>query len=240
MRNLYTGQEATVRTGHGTKDWFQTGKGVYQGCILPPCLFNFYAEYIMWNARLDEAQAGIKIAGRNINNLRYADDTTLTAESKELKNLLMKVKEKSEKAGLKFNIPAWRSVYCTHWGVPPGPLFRKGRFQWQVCGLKEGLHLTILGTLISDYQSPAQLSCSCDLDMWPGPDLWAVYTPDFKSVARDVKKLRLRDKVLSFWSGSTDSNTLDYHRTNLRENQIVRNHTKETTWMQDPASPNHH
>ena len=85
LRNPYAGQEATIRTGHGTKDWFQTGKGVYQGCILPPCLFNFYAEYIMWNARLDEAQAGIKIAGRNINNLRYADDTTLMAESdKEL------------------------------------------------------------------------------------------------------------------------------------------------------------
>ena len=81
LRNLYSGQEATVRTGHGTTDWFQIGKGVYQGCILSPCLFNLYAEYIMWNARLDEAQAGIKIAGRNINNLRYADDTTLMAES---------------------------------------------------------------------------------------------------------------------------------------------------------------
>ena len=194
----------------------------------------------MWNARLDEARAGIRIAGRNINNLRYADDTTLMAESKELKNLLMKVKEKSEKAGLKFNIPACRSICCSHWGVPPGPRFRKGRFQWQVCGLKEGLHLTILGTLISDFQPPAQLSCICDLDMWPGPDLWAVYTPDFKSVARDVKKLRLRDQALSFWSGSTDSNTLDYQRTNLREYQIERTHTKETTWIQDLASPNHH
>ena len=90
LRNLYTGQEATVRTGHGTTDWFQTGKGVCQGCILSPCLFNLHAEYIMWNAELDEAQAGIKIAGRNNNNLRHADDTTLTAESKEeLKNLLM-------------------------------------------------------------------------------------------------------------------------------------------------------
>ena len=101
LRNLYAGQEATVRTGHGT-DWFQIGKGVHQGCILPLCLFNLYAEYIMRNAGLDEAQAGIKIAGRNINNLRYADDTTLMAESeKELKRLLMKVKEESEKAGLK-------------------------------------------------------------------------------------------------------------------------------------------
>ena len=97
LRNLYAGQEATVRTGHGT-DWFQIGKGVRQGCILSPHLFNFYAEYIMRNARLDEAQAGIKIAGRNINNHRYVDDTTLMAESKEeLKNLLMKVKEESEK-----------------------------------------------------------------------------------------------------------------------------------------------
>ena len=105
LRNLSAGQEATVRTGHGTTDWFQIGKGVFQGCTLSPCLLNFYAEYIMRNAGLDEAQAGIKIARRNINNLRYADDTTLTAESEEeLKSLLMKVKEKSEKVGLKFNI----------------------------------------------------------------------------------------------------------------------------------------
>ena len=105
LRNLYAGQEATVRTGHGTTDWFQIGKGVHQGCILSPCLFNFYAEYIMTNAGLEEAQAGIKSAGRNINNLRYADDTTLMAESEEeLKSLLMKVKEESEKLGLKLNI----------------------------------------------------------------------------------------------------------------------------------------
>ena len=104
LRNLYAGQEATVRTEHRT-DWFQIGKGVRQGCILSPCLFNFYTEYITQNARLDEAQAGIKIAGRNINNLRYSDNTTLMAENKEeLKNLLMKVKEESEKAGLKLNI----------------------------------------------------------------------------------------------------------------------------------------
>ena len=102
--DLYAGQEATVRTGHGTTDWFQRGKRVHQGCILSPCLFNLYAEYIMQNVRLDEAEAGIKISGRNINNLRYADDTTLMAESKkELKTLLMKVKE-SEKVGLKPNI----------------------------------------------------------------------------------------------------------------------------------------
>ena len=98
LRNLYAVQEATVRTRHETMDWFQIGKGVCQGCILSPCLFNLHAEYIMQNARLDEAQAGIKIAGRNINNLRYADDTTLMAESEEkLKSLLMKVKEESEK-----------------------------------------------------------------------------------------------------------------------------------------------
>ena len=104
LRNLYAGQQATVRTGHGTTDWFQIGKGVRQSCILSPCLFNLYAEYIMRNAGLDEAQAGIKIARRNINNLRYADDTTLLAESEELKSLLMKVKEESEKVGLKLNI----------------------------------------------------------------------------------------------------------------------------------------
>ena len=104
LRNLYAGQEATVRTGHET-DWFQIGKGVHQGCILSPCLFNFYAEYIMRNIGLEEAQAGIKIARRNINNLRYADDTTLMAESEEeLKSFLKKVKEESEKVGLKFNI----------------------------------------------------------------------------------------------------------------------------------------
>ena len=105
LRNLYTGQEATVRTGHGAIDWFQIEKGVRQGCILLPCLFNLYAEYIIRNARLDEAHTGIKIAGRNINNLRYADDTTLMAESEEeLKSLLMKVEEESEKIALKLNI----------------------------------------------------------------------------------------------------------------------------------------
>ena len=104
LRNLYAGQEATVRTGRGTTDWFQIRKGVHQGCILSPCLFNLYAEYIMQNAGLDEAQAGIKIAGKNINNLRYADDTTLMPESEELKSFLMKVKEESEKVGLKLNV----------------------------------------------------------------------------------------------------------------------------------------
>ena len=105
MRNLYPGQEARVRTGHGTTDWFQIGKGRCQVCILSPCLFNFYAKYIMRNAGLEEAQTGIKIAGRNINNLRYADDSTLMAESEdELKSLLMNVKEESEKVGLKLNI----------------------------------------------------------------------------------------------------------------------------------------
>ena len=110
LRNLYAGQEAAVRTGHGTTDWFQTGKRVGQGSILSPCLFNLHAEYIMRNAGLEEAQAGIKIAGRNINHLRYADDTILMAESEEeLKSLLMKVKEESEKVGLKLNIQKTRS-----------------------------------------------------------------------------------------------------------------------------------
>ena len=104
LRNLYAGQEATVRNGHGTTDWFQIGKGVYQGCILSPCLFNLYAEYIIRNAGLDETQTGIKITGRNISNFRYADGTTFMAESEELKSILMKVKEESEKVGLKLNI----------------------------------------------------------------------------------------------------------------------------------------
>ena len=110
LRNLYTGQEATVRTRHGTMEWFQIGKGVCQGCILSPCLFNLYAEFIIRNTGLEEAQAGIKIAGRNINNLRYADDTTLMAKSEEeLKSLLMKVKEESEKVGLKLTFRKQRS-----------------------------------------------------------------------------------------------------------------------------------
>ena len=121
LRNLYARQEATVRTGHGTTDWFQIGKGVCQGCILSPCLFNFYAEYIMRNAGLEGAQAGIKLAGRKINNLRYADDTTLMAESKgELKSLLMKVKDESEKAGLKLSIQKTKimaSGHITSWQI---------------------------------------------------------------------------------------------------------------------------
>ena len=111
LRNLYAGQEATVRTGHGTTDWFQIGKGVCQSCILSPCLFNLYAEYIMRNAGLQEAEARIKIAGTSINNLRYADDTTLMAESEEeLNSLLMKVEEESEKADLKLNIQQTKIV----------------------------------------------------------------------------------------------------------------------------------
>ena len=121
MRNLYAGQEAIVRTGHGTTDSFQIGKGVHQGCILSPCLFNLYAEYIMRNAGLEEARAGIKIARRNINNLRYADDTTLMPESQEeLKSLLMKVKEESEKVGFKVNIQETKimaSGLITSWQI---------------------------------------------------------------------------------------------------------------------------
>ena len=117
LRNLYAGQEATVRTVHETTDWFQIRKGICPGCILSPCLFNLYAEYIMRNAGLEEAQAGIKVARRNINNVRYADDTTLRAESEELKSFLMKVKEESEKVGLKFNIGRlrpWHPVPSLH------------------------------------------------------------------------------------------------------------------------------
>ena len=115
LRNLYAGQEATVRTGHGTVDWFQIRKGVRQGCILPPCLFNFKAEYIMQNARLDKTQTRMKIARRNINNLRYADDTTLMAESEEeLKSLLMKVKKENEKLGLKLNIQKTKNIRSHH------------------------------------------------------------------------------------------------------------------------------
>ena len=113
MRNLYADQEATVRTGHGTTDWFQIGKGVCQGCTLSPCVFNLYAEYIIRNAGLDGAQAGIKIAKRNMNNLRYAGDTTLMTESEgELKSLLMKVKEKSEKVGLSLKIQKTKIMTC--------------------------------------------------------------------------------------------------------------------------------
>ena len=139
LRNLYAGQEATVRIGHGTTDWFQTGKGLHQGCILSPCLFNFYAEYIMRNGGLEEAQAGIKIARRNINNLRYADDTTLMAESEEeLKSLLRKVKVESEKVGLKLNIQKTKIMAS-------GPIT-----SWEIDGeTVESVRLYILGSKIT-------------------------------------------------------------------------------------------
>ena len=134
LRNLYAGQEAMGRTGHGTREWFQIGKGVRQGCILPPCLFNLYAEYIMRNTGLEESVAGIKIAGRNINNLRYADDTILKAESEEeLKSLLMKVKEESEKAGLKLNIQRTKilaSSPITSWQIDGETMETVGDFSW--------------------------------------------------------------------------------------------------------------
>ena len=140
LRNLYADQEATVRTLHGTTDWFKIWKGVRQGCILSPCLFNLYAEYIIRNARLDEVQAGIKTAGRNINNLRYADDTTLMAErEEELKSLLMKVKEESEKAGLKLNIQKMKIVVS-------GPIT-----SWQIDG-------ETMGT-VTDYFFGLQSHC---------------------------------------------------------------------------------
>ena len=147
LRNLYAGQEATVRTGHGTTDWLQIGKGLCQGYILSPYLFNLYAEYIMGNAGLDEAQAGIEIAGRNINNLRYADDTTLMEDSEELKSLLMRVKEESEKVGLKLNIQKTKimaSSPITSWQIEGetvetvsdfvflGSKIKRGK-QWRQC-----------------------------------------------------------------------------------------------------------
>ena len=151
LRNLYAGQEATVRTGHGTTDWFQKGKGVRQGCILSPCLFNLYAEYIMRNAGLDEAQAGIKIVRRNINNLRYTDDTTLMAECKEeLRSLLMKVKEESEKFGLKLSIQKTKS-----WHLVPSFHGKSMEKQWKQCqtlfwGAPKSLQMVIAAMKLKD------------------------------------------------------------------------------------------
>ena len=146
LRNLYAGQEASFRTGHGTTDWFQIGKGVLQGCILSPCLFNFYAEYIMRNAGLEEAQAGIKIAARNINNLTYTDDTTLMTESdEELKSLLMKVKEESEKVGLKLNIQETKIMAS-------GPIT-----SWQIDGE------TVSDFIFLDSKTTADGDCSHDI-----------------------------------------------------------------------------
>ena len=150
LRNLYAGQEATVRTGHGTTDWFQIGKGVRQGCILSPCLFNLYAEYTMRNTGLEEAQAGIKIAQRNINHLRYADDTTLMAESEEeLKSLLMKVKEESENVGLKLNTQKTKIMTS-------GPIT-----SWQIDG--ETME-TVTGFTLVGYKITADGDCSYELN----------------------------------------------------------------------------
>ena len=157
LRNLYAGQEATVRTGDGTTDWFQTGKGVHQGCILSPCLFNFYEEYIMRNAGLEEAQDGIKIARRNISNLRYADDTTLMAESEEeLKSLLMKVKEESEKVGLKLSIQKTKIMAS-------GPIT-----SWQINGktVETVTDFIILGSKITAAMKLKD-TCSLEEKLWP-------------------------------------------------------------------------
>ena len=154
LRNLYAGQEATVRTGHGTTDWFQIGKGVHQGCILSPCLFNLHAEYIMRNVGLEEAQAGIKIAGRNINSLRDADDTTLMAESEEeLKSLLMKVKE-SEKVGLKLNIQISKimaSGPITSWQIDGETVEKVSDFIF--FGLQKSLQMVIAAMKLKDTYS---------------------------------------------------------------------------------------
>ena len=154
FRNLYAGQEATVRTGHGTTDWFQIGKGVCQVCILSPCLFNFYAEYIMRNVGLEEAQAGIKIVRRTINNLRYADDTTLMAESEEeLKSVLMKVKEKSEKFGLKLNIQKTKIMACgpiTSWEIDGETVETVSDF---IFWAPKSLHMVIAAMKLKDAYS---------------------------------------------------------------------------------------
>ena len=159
LRNLYAGQEATVRTGHGTTDWFQIGKGVHQGCILSPCLFNLHAEYIMQYARLDEAQAGIQIAGRNINDLRYADDTTFMAESEEeLKSLLMEVKEESEKAGLKLSIQKTKTMASS-------PIT-----SWQIDGETMETVADFLGSKITadgDYSRETKDACSLEGKLLP-------------------------------------------------------------------------
>ena len=163
LRNLYAGQEATVRTRHGTMDWFKIGKGVHQSCILSPCLFNLHAEYIMWNAGLDESQTGIKIARRNINNLRYADDTTLMAESEEeLKSLLMKVKEESEKAGLKLNIQKMKIMASS-----PIPLWQiEGDTVETVTGLFSASKITAGG----DCSHGINRACSLALNIHAPPE----------------------------------------------------------------------
>ena len=155
LRSLYAGREATVRTGHGTTDWFQVGKGICQGCILSPCLFNLCAEYIMGNAGLEETQAGIKISGRNINHLRYAYDTTFMAESEELKSLLMKVKEESEKVGLKLNFQKTKIMES-------GPIT-----SWQIDGeeMETVADLIFLGSKITvDNNSSHGLKDACSLE----------------------------------------------------------------------------
>ena len=154
LRNLYAGREAIVKTGHGTTDWFQIGKGVHHGCMVSPCLFNLYAEYIMRNAWLEETQAGIKIAGRNINNFRYSEDITLMAESeKELKRLLMKVKEESEKLGLKINIQKTKIMAS-------GPITSRKQMgqQWKECQIlflwaPKSLHMVTSAMKLKDAYS---------------------------------------------------------------------------------------
>ena len=160
LRNLYASQETTVRTRHWTTDWFQIGKGVCQDCILSPCLFNLYAEYIRWNVRLDEAQAGIKIAGRSINNLRYADDIILMTENEDLKSLLMMVKEESEIDGLKVNIQKMKSMTSspiTSWYID-GKQWK----QWQTLfsWAPKSLRMVTAAMKLKD-------ACSLEEKLWP-------------------------------------------------------------------------
>ena len=172
LRKLHAGQEATVRTGHGTTDWFQIGKGVCQGCLLSPCLFNLYVEYIMQNARLDEAHTGIKIVGRNANILRYADDTTLMAESEEeLKSLLMKVKEESEKIGLKFNIQETRIM-------PSGPIN-----SWQIDG---EIAETVRDFILGGSKITADGDCSHEIKRFLLPGRKAMTNLDSILKSRDI------------------------------------------------------
>ena len=179
LRNLYADQKATVRTRHGTTNWFQIGKGVHQGCILSPCLFNLHAEYIMRNAGLDEAQAGIKIERRNINNLRYGDDTTLTAESKELKRLLMKVKEKCEKVGLKLNIQKTKIMASS-----PITL-------WQIDG--ETVE-TVRDFILGGSKIPVDGDCSHEIKRCLLLGRKAMTNQDSVLKSRDTKKKRQKNK----------------------------------------------
>ena len=185
LRNLYAGQEAMVRTGYEKPDWFQIWKGVCQGYILSPCLFNFYAEFIMWNAALDEAQAGIKIAGRNISNLRYADDTTLRVETEEeLKSLLIKVKEESEKAGLKLNIQIKKQTKKKQ----KNSTFKKWR-SWHLVPSLHGIRWGNNGNSDSLYLPGLQNHCRWRLQPW-NEKMLSSWKKSYDQPRQHIKKQR--------------------------------------------------